>query len=64
MYEYVSDGERLEILHARESKRHLSIGEGGEGFIGQDDWCYNCGAMGHWGDVRVPLTLITIRVFD
>lgn len=61
MYEYVPDDERLEILHARESKQHLPIGQGGEGFIGRDDWCYNCGAMGHWGDVRTLFTFILIE---
>ena len=53
MYEYVSDDQRLRILQTRETKQHLGIGEGGEGYIGGDEWCYNCGGAGHWGDVSM-----------
>ncbi|KAJ8482247.1 hypothetical protein ONZ45_g15023 [Pleurotus djamor] len=49
-YSYVSDEGRQEILQVRESKYDLEIGEGGEGYIGTDIWCYNCGDDGHWGD--------------
>lgn len=52
MYEYVDDNQRQEILLSREEKASLKFGEGGEGYIGPDDWCYNCGASGHLGDVR------------
>ncbi|KIP10394.1 hypothetical protein PHLGIDRAFT_33917, partial [Phlebiopsis gigantea 11061_1 CR5-6] len=50
MYDYVDDSERLRILHEREEVRDLDLGEGGEGYIGPDDWCYNCGGCGHLGD--------------
>ncbi|GJE87490.1 hypothetical protein PsYK624_035730 [Phanerochaete sordida] len=50
MYTYVEESERLEILAEREQKRELDIGEGGEGYIGPEDWCYNCGDCGHLGD--------------
>jgi protein AIR1/2 len=53
MYEYVSDEERLQILQAREAKKHLGIGQGGEGYIGGGEQCYNCGSAGHWGDVSM-----------
>jgi protein AIR1/2 len=55
MYEYVADEERSRILHAREAKQHLAIGQGGEGYIGRDNWCYNCGGLGHWGDVSMAV---------
>ncbi|KAI0832815.1 hypothetical protein BC628DRAFT_1309582 [Trametes gibbosa] len=50
IYEYVADDERQEILHERESKRALPFGQGGEGYIATDEWCYNCGGSGHLGD--------------
>ena len=53
MYTYVDDSERLDILAQREQKRELDIGEGGEGYIGPEDWCYNCGECGHLGDVSI-----------
>ena len=31
----------------------MSIGTGGEGYIAEDAWCYNCAQCGHWGDVRL-----------
>jgi len=61
MYEYVSDKERLRILYAREAKQHLGIGQGGEGYIGRDSWCYNCGGLGHWGDVSMVFMIPPIR---
>ena len=51
MYEYVSDRERTAILQLRESKQPLALGQGGEGYIANDEWCYNCGNSGHLGDV-------------
>jgi hypothetical protein len=51
IYEFVTDQDRDAILRAREEKRDLTFGRGGEGYIGQDDWCYNCGDCGHLGDV-------------
>ncbi|TCD63871.1 hypothetical protein EIP91_004810 [Steccherinum ochraceum] len=50
MYEYVDDNDRQEILRSREQKAELNIGEGGEGYIARDEWCYNCGEIGHLGD--------------
>ncbi|KAI0355393.1 hypothetical protein OH77DRAFT_1424881 [Trametes cingulata] len=50
IYEYVGDEERQEILRVRESKRTLALGQGGEGYIATDEWCYNCGGCGHLGD--------------
>ncbi|KAI0340864.1 hypothetical protein BDW22DRAFT_1311185, partial [Trametopsis cervina] len=50
IYEYVSDAERKATLEEREGKASLEIGEGGEGYIGPEDWCYNCGGCGHLGD--------------
>lgn len=55
MYEYVDDVQRQEILRSREEKVDLAIGEGGEGYIARDEWCYNCGESGHLGDVSYRL---------
>ena len=41
--------ERVQKLIAK--KANLKIGEGGEGYIATDDWCYFCGDCGHLGDV-------------
>ncbi|KAE9410498.1 hypothetical protein BT96DRAFT_931236 [Gymnopus androsaceus JB14] len=37
-------------LETRAAKKTCPIGQGGEGYIAQDIWCYNCGDCGHWGD--------------
>ncbi|KAI0711059.1 hypothetical protein C8T65DRAFT_608662 [Cerioporus squamosus] len=50
MYRYVEDDVRLETLRSREEKRALALGQGGEGYIATDEWCYNCGGSGHLGD--------------
>ncbi|KAI0796270.1 hypothetical protein BC629DRAFT_1286346, partial [Irpex lacteus] len=50
IYEYVTEPERKAILEERERKSGLDVGEGGEGYIGPEDWCYNCGGCGHLGD--------------
>ncbi|KAI0920785.1 hypothetical protein AcW1_005039 [Taiwanofungus camphoratus] len=50
IYEYVDDVERQDILRIREGKRTLALGQGGEGYIASDEWCYNCGGCGHLGD--------------
>ena len=52
LYEYVSDEERSRLVKVRKEKKDLELGGGGEGYIGDDPWCYNCGGIGHWGDVR------------
>lgn len=51
MYEYVDDSEREHVMKLRKAKENAVIGEGGEGYIGDDMWCYNCGMDGHLGDV-------------
>ncbi|KAK0486956.1 hypothetical protein EDD18DRAFT_1192592 [Armillaria luteobubalina] len=51
IYVYISEeNERVQILHARREKSKAGLGEGGEGYIAEDQWCYNCGVEGHWGD--------------
>lgn len=50
IYQYVTDEERMLIRENREARQHLRIGQGGEGYIGKDDWCYNCANTGHLGD--------------
>ena len=54
MYEYVDDAERQNILRMRDQKSVLALGQGGEGYIATDEWCYNCGGCGHLGDVSLP----------
>ncbi|KZW04194.1 hypothetical protein EXIGLDRAFT_716195 [Exidia glandulosa HHB12029] len=50
-YTYLSEAERDEVLEQRVLKRSLGLGgEGGEGFIAMDIFCYNCAARGHLGD--------------
>ncbi|KAI0320212.1 hypothetical protein OF83DRAFT_628622 [Amylostereum chailletii] len=50
LYEYVTDAERKTILQARDEKQSLALGQGGEGYIARDEWCYNCGGPDHLGD--------------
>ncbi|KAH7929488.1 hypothetical protein BV22DRAFT_1056977 [Leucogyrophana mollusca] len=50
IYHYVTDEERTLIIQTRDEKRKFAIGEGGEGYIASDEWCYNCGNSGHLGD--------------
>ncbi|KIJ70584.1 hypothetical protein HYDPIDRAFT_164570 [Hydnomerulius pinastri MD-312] len=50
IYQYVNDEERILIKQSREDKKQFAIGEGGEGYIGTDEWCYNCANSGHLGD--------------
>ncbi|KAK0190952.1 hypothetical protein F5146DRAFT_1046399 [Armillaria mellea] len=51
IYVYISEeNERVQILHTRREKSKAGLGEGGEGYIAEDEWCYNCGVEGHWGD--------------
>ncbi|KAI6113699.1 hypothetical protein EV401DRAFT_1866622 [Pisolithus croceorrhizus] len=50
IYQYVTDEERVLIRENRDARQHLRIGQGGEGYIGTDDWCYNCANTGHLGD--------------
>lgn len=55
IYDYVSDERRIAILEARKAKERLELGKGGEGFVGDDLWCYNCGQDGHLGDVSIVI---------
>ncbi|GLB33786.1 putative zinc finger protein [Lyophyllum shimeji] len=50
LYSYLSEEMKNLTLETRRQKQHLSLGEGGEGYIADDEWCYNCGGCGHWGD--------------
>ncbi|KAJ7591065.1 hypothetical protein C8J56DRAFT_934584 [Mycena floridula] len=50
VYHYVEKEERDSTLALRQSKMNLELGQGGEGYIADDEWCYNCGGSGHWGD--------------
>ncbi|KAA1466681.1 hypothetical protein DENSPDRAFT_862642 [Dentipellis sp. KUC8613] len=50
LYEYLTDNERSNALDTRDEKVTLKFGEGGEGYIARDEWCYNCGGSGHLGD--------------
>ncbi|KIK99996.1 hypothetical protein PAXRUDRAFT_381108 [Paxillus rubicundulus Ve08.2h10] len=50
IYQYANDEERILIKQSREEKRKFAIGEGGEGYIGTEEWCYNCASAGHLGD--------------
>uniref|UniRef100_A0A0W0FJL9 CCHC-type domain-containing protein n=1 Tax=Moniliophthora roreri TaxID=221103 RepID=A0A0W0FJL9_MONRR len=50
LYEYVSETDKNKTLKTRRSKKKLPLGQGGEGYIAEDVWCYNCGGSGHWGD--------------
>lgn len=52
----MTDEDRGRILDWRRSKRSLQLGKGGEGYIAEDEWCYNCGEAGHWGDVHIFLS--------
>lgn len=64
-YVYVTDNERNDILRQREEMRALGLGQGGEGYIAGDDWCYNCGSANHLGDVSLsPSTpLLSLLIF-
>ncbi|KAK0206546.1 hypothetical protein DFS33DRAFT_1255994 [Desarmillaria ectypa] len=51
IYVYIpEESERVQILHTRREKSKAGLGQGGEGYIAEDEWCYNCGVEGHWGD--------------
>ncbi|KAJ7638788.1 hypothetical protein FB45DRAFT_827354 [Roridomyces roridus] len=50
IYVYVQPEDRERVLQERKGKQGLRLGQGGEGYIADDEWCYNCGSAGHWGD--------------
>lgn len=58
LYEYVNKEDRNQLLVLRRTKQDMKLGEGGEGYIANDKWCYNCGSSGHWGDVCVRDVLL------
>jgi protein AIR1/2 len=60
LYEYFNEEDRDRILAMRQQKRDVKLGEGGEGYVADDEWCYNCGNAGHWGDVSFRTTLLLI----
>ncbi|KAL0949950.1 hypothetical protein HGRIS_009973 [Hohenbuehelia grisea] len=49
-YDYVTNEEQTSILAWRADRSEMPLGQGGEGYIADDEWCYNCGNAGHWGD--------------
>lgn len=50
IYNYMADKERDSTLKDRKTRKKLALGLGGEGYIGTEDWCFNCGDAGHLGD--------------
>lgn len=58
LYEYLTEEEKHHSLRTRRDKSNLILGEGGEGYIADDEWCYNCGSCGHWGDVGLTPVLV------
>ncbi|KAF9534352.1 hypothetical protein CPB83DRAFT_931053 [Crepidotus variabilis] len=58
LYEYSLIEDQARILGLRREKRNLELGEGGEGFVADDEWCYNCGESGHLGDDCETLTSV------
>jgi hypothetical protein len=64
LYRYHTTTQRDNTLRVREAKRHLGLGKGGEGYIAMDEWCYNCGSRGHWGDVNLTLRSLFTRRFS
>ncbi|KAF7313289.1 hypothetical protein HMN09_00484300 [Mycena chlorophos] len=50
LYVYLDDAEHKQVLQARQDKKGLPMGQGGEGYIAEDAWCYACGKRGHFGD--------------
>ncbi|KAF8913876.1 hypothetical protein CPB84DRAFT_1840661 [Gymnopilus junonius] len=56
LYKYFTVEERDRIISIRKSKKDFQLGQGGEGYVADDEWCYNCGSYGHWGDDCRDLT--------
>jgi len=50
LYDYFTEDEKDHAVRTRKEIRDLPLGNGGEGYIADDEWCYNCGGSGHWGD--------------
>jgi len=58
----MADEDRDSTLKDRKTRKKLALGLGGEGYIGTEDWCFNCGDAGHLGDVsQIPLTKLDWR---
>ncbi|KAF9035963.1 hypothetical protein BJ165DRAFT_642901 [Panaeolus papilionaceus] len=58
IYEYFSEAQQHATLARRLENKGLLLGKGSEAYIADDEWCYNCGGVGHWGDdcndARIP----------
>ncbi|TEB30247.1 hypothetical protein FA13DRAFT_1734076 [Coprinellus micaceus] len=50
IYLYLSDEGKAKVLSFREERQNMPLGDGGEGYVAGDEWCYNCAQSGHWGD--------------
>ncbi|KAF4619285.1 hypothetical protein D9613_005100 [Agrocybe pediades] len=50
LYEYLTNEEQTRILTLRQARKDFQLGQGGEGYVANDIWCYYCGSYGHWGD--------------
>ncbi|KAF7301653.1 hypothetical protein MIND_00730800 [Mycena indigotica] len=50
LYNYLTEAEHTQVLQTRKEKKGLSLGQGGEGYIAEDAWCYVCAKRGHFGD--------------
>lgn len=61
LYDYLDPDHRSTVLAARLQVRDLQLGDGGEGYIGEEEWCYNCGVSGHWGDASLSFLRIRVR---
>jgi len=53
IYQYVNDEDHVVIMQTREEMKTSALGNGGEGYIASEEWCYNCGNPGHLGDVCI-----------
>jgi protein AIR1/2 len=47
LYEYLTDEEKINASHKRQEQSKPSLAA----YIASDEWCYNCAASDHWGDV-------------
>ncbi|KAF8812458.1 hypothetical protein BYT27DRAFT_7182901 [Phlegmacium glaucopus] len=50
LYEYLASEDQTRTFARRLSRKGVKLGQGGEGYVADDEWCYNCGNSGHWGD--------------
>ncbi|KAF9075833.1 hypothetical protein BDP27DRAFT_960043 [Rhodocollybia butyracea] len=59
IYTHTTAEDRTQIMEVRKSKQAYPLGQGGEGYIAEDCWCYNCGDSGHWGMIATPFHIFT-----